>query len=106
MITTMITYEIDQRKVPDFERFAIGWIPIVKRFGGQHHGCFLPSEGASDVAYVLFSFPSLADYEFFRDAFPEQPEAKELMRISSESACIKRWDRTFLRPSFGGEPQS
>jgi hypothetical protein len=30
--------------------------------GGTHHGYFLPDEGANNIAYALFSFPSLADY--------------------------------------------
>ena len=98
MITCMITYEIESRKAAEFERFATGWFPIVQRFGGTHHGVFMPSEGASDVAHVLLTFDSLAAYERFRDAFPHEPEAEELMTLSRDSGCIRRWDRTFLRP--------
>ncbi|MCC4603419.1 NIPSNAP family protein [Xanthomonas campestris] len=36
--------------------------------GGQHHGCFLPSEGANTIALALFSFPSLAEYARYREA--------------------------------------
>lgn len=98
MITCMIRYEIEPSQIPAFERFVAGWIPMVNRMGGQHHGCFLPHEGASDLAYVLFSFPSLARYEEFRKAFPNEPEAKELMGIVAETGCVRRFDRTFLRP--------
>ena len=41
-------------------------LTLVPRFGGIHHGYFLPSEGASDVALAMFSFPSLAAYEQYR----------------------------------------
>jgi hypothetical protein len=51
-----------------------GWIDLVNRHGGLHHGYFLPAEGASDVALALFSFPSLADYETYRSRFGADPE--------------------------------
>jgi len=37
------------------------------RLGGRHHGYFLPSERASNIALALFSFPSLAAYEVYRE---------------------------------------
>src|SRR5215217_7477253 len=67
-ITCHLRYEIDPSALDAFERFAKRWIALVERSGGSHHGYFLPSEGASDVAYALFSFPSLADYERYRGA--------------------------------------
>jgi hypothetical protein len=66
MITCHVRYEIEPSQIEAFERFALRWMQLVERHGGSHHGYFLPSEGASDVAYALFSFPSLADYERYR----------------------------------------
>ena len=68
--------------------------------GGTHHGYFLPSEGASDIAYALFSFPSLAEYEIYRARFGVDPDFIEADRIRDESGCVKRFERTFLRPLF------
>jgi NIPSNAP len=65
-ITCHVRYEIDASQIEAFERFARRWMELVARHGGTHHGYFLPSEGASDIAYALFSFPSLADYERYR----------------------------------------
>jgi len=31
------------------------WIPLVGKFGGQHHGYFLPHEGPNNIAHALFS---------------------------------------------------
>jgi hypothetical protein len=59
---------------------------------------FLPSEGASDVAYALFSFPSLADYERYRGRFGLDRDFIEADRIRDESGCVRRYERTFLRP--------
>ncbi|MHC3472101.1 NIPSNAP family protein [Streptomyces sp. 7R007] len=99
MITCHLRYEIDPRQLPAFERYVTGWIPIVRRLGGVHHGCFLPHEGANDIAYALFSFPSLAAYEVYREAIRQDPEARRLWELGERTGCIRRFDRTFLRPS-------
>ncbi len=66
MITCHIRYTIDPYKLDDFERYARAWIPLVNRLGGEHHGFFLPQDGANDVSFGLFSFPSLGAYEEYR----------------------------------------
>ncbi|MFV8183380.1 NIPSNAP family protein [Streptomyces sp. AF1B] len=98
MITCHLRYEIDPRQVSAFEEYVTGWIPIVNRLGGTHHGCFLPSEGANDIAYALFSFPSLAAYETYREAIRRDAQARKLWQLSERTGCIRRFDRTFLRP--------
>ena len=57
MITCVVHYVVDPGKIEAFERFAERWMELVERHGGQHHGYFLPAEGASDAALALFSFP-------------------------------------------------
>jgi NIPSNAP len=52
-VTCHVRYELDPSKLEAFERFAKRWIALVERSGGRHHGYFLPSEGASDVACAL-----------------------------------------------------
>ena len=98
MITCVIDYTIDPDRLADFERFAAAWIRLVNARGGQHHGYFLPGEGASDKALALFSFPSLADYEQYRTLFGVDPEFVEADRIRDESGCVIRYERTFMRP--------
>jgi NIPSNAP len=61
VITCVVEYTVDARKLDAFEQFGRAWIALVNRHGGTHHGYFLPAEGASDRALALFSFPSLAD---------------------------------------------
>jgi hypothetical protein len=46
MITCVVDYVIDPKKIDVFEQFAKRWIDLVNRYGGRHHGYFLPSEGA------------------------------------------------------------
>jgi uncharacterized protein (DUF1330 family) len=102
MITCVVDYVIDPSKIDAFERFAKRWMELVEKHGGTHHGYFLPSEGASDRALALFSFPSLARYEAYRRRFASDPDFIEADRIRDESACVLRYDRSFMRPLLPG----
>jgi hypothetical protein len=101
MITCVVDYVIDPDKIDAFERFARKWIDLVNRYGGRHHGYFLPSEGASDRALALFSFSSLAEYEKYRSHFGVNSEFIDADRIRDESGCVLRYDRSFMRPLLG-----
>jgi hypothetical protein len=101
VITCVVDYVIDPAKTEAFERFAREWIRLVNAHGGQHHGYFLPAEGASDRALALFSFPSLAAYEQYRKLFGVDEEFVAADRIRDQSGCVVRYDRTFMRPLFG-----
>lgn len=59
MITCHVKYIIDPYHLHEFENYASKWIEIVELMGGIHHGYFLPSEGANNIAYCLFSIDSL-----------------------------------------------
>lgn len=98
MITCVVEYTINPAKIDAFERFAQAWIGLVDQHGGQHHGYFLPSEGASDRALALFSFPSLAEYETYRSRFGIDPAFLEADKIRDNSGCVLRYERSFMRP--------
>lgn len=103
MITCVVEYTIDAAKVDTFERFGRAWIALVEREGGTHHGYFLPSEGASDRALALFSFPSLAAYEEYRALFGVDPDFVAADAIRDDSGCVLRHERSFMRPVLDGE---
>ena len=103
MITCFVKYEVKPEKLDDFEHYSRRWITLVEKFGGTHHGYFMPSEGASDIAYALFSFESLATYEEYRIKAANDPEVIEVMDFMKESNCIKRYERNFLRPVLEGK---
>jgi hypothetical protein len=98
VITCVVDYVIDPSKIAAFEAFAERWMALVARSGGTHHGYFLPAEGASDRALALFSFPSLALYETYREGFGSDPDFIAADRIRDESGCVLRYDRSFMRP--------
>ena len=103
MVTCFLRYEIAPTKLPEFEHYAALWIPLVNRFGGQHHGYFLPSEGANNVALALFTFDSLADYEAYRQRSASDPECKEAYLYAESTGCIVRYERSFFRPMIGND---
>lgn len=74
------------------------WVPLVEKFGGTHHGYFLPHESANDLAVCLFSFPSLADYETYRSQSRQDEDCQQAFRFAERTSCIRRFDRQFLRP--------
>ncbi|MBK4988479.1 NIPSNAP family protein [Pseudomonas sp. S36] len=101
MITCHVRYLIDPYQLDAFERYARAWIPVVTKMGGQHHGYFLPAEGANNVAYCLFSFSSFADYERYRQETAVDPECMRLVEDASELKFIVSYERSFLRPLLG-----
>lgn len=100
MITCYLRYVIDPTKLQAFEHYGKLWIPLVEKFGGQHHGYFLPSEGANNIALALFSFPSLALYEDYRSRSFEDPDCQAAFRYAEETRCIFSYERSFFRPVF------
>ena len=100
MITCQLRYVLDPYKIPEFEEYARLWIPIVNRMGGNHHGYFLPSEGASNIAVALFSFPSFAAYEDYRQRMAKDPECQEVLESEKLNRSIISYERSFLRPVF------
>ncbi|MFV8369767.1 NIPSNAP family protein [Flavobacterium sp. LB2R40] len=100
MITCYLKYTIDPFQVAIFEDYSKRWIKLVIRFGGNHHGYFLPSEGANNIAFALFSFPSLSEYENYRTLILDDKECIEAFKIATDTKCILSYERTFLRPVF------
>jgi hypothetical protein len=100
MVTCYLRYVIDASKVQEFEHYGRLWIPLVKKFGGIHHGYFLPSEGANNIALALFTFPSLAAYEEYRTASFSDEACIAAFEYAKETKCIVSYERSFLRPVF------
>lgn len=105
MITCYLRYVIDPDKLAEFEHYGRLWIPLVERFGGTHHGYFLPSEGANNIALALFSFPSLTAYEVYRQQSFQDADCQAAFRYAKETRCIVSYERSFFRPvlNAGGD---
>ena len=100
MITCYLRYVIDPYKVAEFETYSRMIIPLAAKYGGQHHGAFLPHEGPNNIAVHLFSFASLADYERYRTAVKQDEVALAAWRFAEETRCVVSFERSFMRPVF------
>ena len=100
MVTCYLRYVLDPSKLTEFETYGRMWIRLVEKLGGNHHGYFMPSEGASNVALALFTFPSLAAYETYRTRAATDPECQAAMRFYEETRCFLSYERSFFRPLF------
>ena len=98
MITCYLDYTIDASKIREFQTYAEQWIPLVNKYGGMHHGYFLPLEGANNKAYALFSFPSLAAYETYRKESVKDDDCIKAYEYAEQSKCIVSYVRSFVRP--------
>ena len=98
MITCYLRYIIDPYKLTEFENYAKLWIPLVAKFGGVHHGYFMPSEGNNNVALALFSFSSFALYEEYRNQSFLDAECQAAFKYAEETRCIASYERSFFRP--------
>ena len=100
MVTCYLRYVIDPHKIDQFEAYASRWLPLIERFGGKHHGYFLPHEGANNIAVALFSFPSLAAYEEYRKKSQTDAECQAAYEFENKNRSILSHERTFMRPLF------
>ena len=98
MVTCHLRYRIDMYQVANFEHYARLWMPLVERFGGVHHGYYLPHESDSDLAIAIFSFSSLAAYEDYRTRSMSDPDCLEAYAFAEKTRCILSYERHFLRP--------
>ena len=99
MITVCIRYTIDIHKHGDFEQYARNWPEPIERCGGKLLGYFLPTKtaGPTNIAYALIDFPSLADYEKYREALMRDDGAKENVAFADRSGCILIEERSILQ---------
>jgi hypothetical protein len=95
MITCFIRYEIDPFQREAFRRYAVAWGRIIPRLGGQLLGYFLPHEGSNYEAWGLVTFPSLADYEAYRERLKRDPEAMANFEFAQRERFILREERRF-----------
>jgi hypothetical protein len=100
VVTVYLRYVLNPARLKEFEHYGKLWIPLVEKFGGTHHGYFMPGEGASNIALALFTFDSLASYENYRQRSFEDADCLAAFRYAEETGCIISYERSFFRPVF------
>lgn len=97
MITCCIQYTLDPQRLDAFRDYATRWPPIIARCGGDLIGYYLPKEGANNFALAMIDFPSLADYEIYRQRLAADPDAQRNIADAKESRCMLVESRSFLQ---------
>jgi hypothetical protein len=118
MFTCVIRYRVEPEKLPEFREYAHAWIALIRKYGGTHHGYFVPGTADDslpdptfsfpglgvaappDTAFALFSFPSVEAYDQYRVAVAEDEDCKAATARFNETPCFSGYERSFLVPIF------
>lgn len=97
MIACFITYEIDPFRKEAFETYARNWGQAIPECGADLIGYFAPHEGSATTAYGVYTLPSLAAYEQYKQRLAEHPLGRENYEFARREKFITREDRIFLK---------
>jgi NIPSNAP protein len=112
-VTCQIRYTLDLSKLSAFESYARTWMVLIERYGGIHHGYFIPRtspdvvavsfpglgyDGPADVAVAMFTFPDEGNYRRYREMVAADPECQSAAALVRETGCFTRYERLFLEP--------
>ena len=118
MFTCVIRYRVERDKLSEFREYARAWIRLIRRYGGTHHGYFVPGgdgdnlpeatfsfpglgvAAPADVAFAVFSFPDIKTYEHYRGAVADDEDCKAATARFNETKCFSGYERSFLVPMF------
>ena len=115
-VTCQIRYTLDLNKLSAFEAYPRTWTVLGERYGGIHHGYFIPRvtrdgvgvsfpglgyDGPADVAVAMFTFPGEESYRRYREMVAADPEYQSAAALVRETGCFTRYERLFLEPVAG-----
>jgi hypothetical protein len=118
MFTCFIRYQVEPDKLNEFREYARSWIALIRKYGGTHHGYFVPGgkddhlpsaafsfpglgvEGPPNIAVALFSFPNIEAYERYRVAVADDEGCTAATTRFHETKCFSGYERNFLVPLF------
>jgi len=107
-----LRYKVNPAKLAEFEHYARVWMRLIEKYGGTHHGYFVPDdvpssaafsfpgvgeEGPSNIAVALFSFPTVEAYEIYRREVANDPECLAAISHYEQTECFTKYERTFMR---------
>lgn len=116
MFTCIIRYTVKADRDDELDAYARSWIALIKKYGGVHHGYFVPPrkhddvphttfsfpglgiDSPPDVAYAMFSFPDVEAYERYRRDVAADPECAAATARFEERPWFSAYERAFLIP--------
>src|SRR6185436_9021904 len=100
MFTCFVRYQVEPDKLSEFREYARSWIALIRKYGGTHHGYFVPGTSADDLPEPTFSFPGIEAYDRYRRDVAADEACKAATARFNESKCFTSYERTFLLPVF------
>ncbi|WP_253958292.1 NIPSNAP family protein [Rhizobium sp. WYJ-E13] len=112
-VTCEVRYRLDPGKRTEFEAYAEVWVQLIERYGGTHHGYFMPREkpegaglsfpgagadGEGNIAIALFTFPDEETYLGYRASVAADPDSIAANARFGADPPFRSYERLFLRP--------
>ena len=99
MITLFLRYTIDPNKLADVAKYAADEQVPIRESGGNILGYFMPTDfaGATNEAFGLIDFPSLAEYEIYRAKLAAHPLHKKYVEVVEKSGALLSIQRSLIR---------
>jgi hypothetical protein len=91
MITLHLRYTIDPNKLSHFRAYVEAEQKAIRESGGKILGYFLPTDfaGATNEAFGIIDFPSLAEYEVYRAKLAAHPlHKRNIETLTSTGALV------------------
>lgn len=99
MITLHLRYNIDPNKLCDIRTYVEAELKPIRECGGKVVGYFLPTDfaGATNEAFGLIDFPSLAEYEIYRAKLAAHPLHKQYVEELERSGALLSIQRSLIQ---------
>jgi hypothetical protein len=99
MITLHLRYTIDPNKLSDIRNYVEAEQKPITECGGNIIGYFLPTDfaGATNEAFGIIDFPSLAEYELYRARLAAHPLHKQYVQALERSGALLSIQRSLIQ---------
>lgn len=99
MITLHLRYTIDPNKLADVRTYVESELRPIRESGGKVAGYFLPTDfaGATNEAFGVIDFPSLAEYEIYRAKLAAHPLHKEYVEALERTGALLSIQRSLVQ---------
>jgi hypothetical protein len=99
MITLHLHYTIDPNKVSDVRTYVEREQKPIRECGGTIVGYYLPTDfaGATNKAFGIIDFPSLAEYEIYRAKLAAHPLHKQYVEAVEQSGALLSIQRSLIQ---------
>jgi hypothetical protein len=99
LITLFLRYTIDPNKLPDIVKYATDEQAPIRESGGKIIGYFMPTDfaGATNEAFGLIDFPSLAEYEVYRAKLAAHPLHKQYVEVLESTGALLSIHRSIVQ---------